>query len=53
MTDKAWMQFLLVAMPVLSLIGAWLALRAAGGRRGGGESGGGRERCARTEARDR
>lgn len=40
MTDKAWVQFLLVAMPVLSLIGAWLALRAAGGRRHDGDRGG-------------
>ncbi|MEN9403948.1 MAG: hypothetical protein RL091_2651 [Verrucomicrobiota bacterium] len=27
MTDKAWVQFLLVGVPVLSLIGAWGALR--------------------------
>ncbi|MBN8442524.1 MAG: hypothetical protein J0M28_12630 [Thauera sp.] len=33
MTDKAWVQFLLVAVPVMSLIGAWLALRGLGGRR--------------------
>lgn len=33
MGDKAWVQFLFVAVPVLSLVGAWLALRAVGGRR--------------------
>ena len=27
MADKAWVQFLLVGVPVLSLIGAWGALR--------------------------
>ncbi|NMG67233.1 hypothetical protein GPA19_20030 [Azoarcus indigens] len=27
MANKGWLQFLLVAVPVLSLIGAWLALR--------------------------
>lgn len=32
MTDKAWAQFLFVAVPVLSLVGAWLALRAVSGR---------------------
>ncbi len=32
MADKAWVQFLLVAAPVLSLVGAWLALRGAGAR---------------------
>ncbi|WP_269140104.1 hypothetical protein [Pseudothauera rhizosphaerae] len=25
--NKAWTQFLLVAVPVLSLVGAWLALK--------------------------
>lgn len=38
MSDQAWVQFLLVGVPVLSLIGSWLALRAAGRlheRRGG------------------
>lgn len=37
MGDKAWAQFLFVAVPVLSLVGAWLALRAVSGRdaRGG------------------
>ncbi|ANQ84164.1 hypothetical protein [Azoarcus olearius] len=34
MGDKAWVQFLFVAVPVLSLVGAWLALRAVGGRNG-------------------
>ncbi|WP_256378944.1 hypothetical protein [Azoarcus sp. DD4] len=33
MGDKAWAQFLFVAVPVLSLVGAWLALRAVSGRR--------------------
>lgn len=32
MVDKAWAQFLFVAVPVLSLVGAWLALRAVSGR---------------------
>lgn len=32
--DKAWTQLLLVGVPVLSLVGAWLALRAIGERRG-------------------
>ena len=27
MADKGWVQFLLVAVPVMSLVGAWLALR--------------------------
>ena len=39
MNDKAWVQFLLlVAVPVMSLVGSWLALRAVSGRRdrGGG-----------------
>lgn len=31
--DKGTVQFLLVAVPVLSLIGSWLALRTLGGRR--------------------
>mgnify|MGYP001174274459 CR=1 FL=1 len=31
--NKGWVQFLLVAVPVLSLVGAWLALRALGGGR--------------------
>jgi hypothetical protein len=31
--DRGWIQFLLVVVPVLSLIGSWLALRAVGGRR--------------------
>ncbi|WP_267897182.1 hypothetical protein [Parazoarcus communis] len=30
--DKGWIQFLFVAVPVLSLIGAWLTLRARIGR---------------------
>ncbi|WP_267313313.1 hypothetical protein [Nitrogeniibacter mangrovi] len=30
---RGWVQFLFVAVPVLSLIGAWLALRALPGRR--------------------
>ncbi|AVR89485.1 hypothetical protein [Thauera aromatica] len=32
MADKGWVQFLLVAVPVMSLVGAWLALRTVGGR---------------------
>ncbi len=32
--DKGWIQFLLVVVPVLSLIGSWLALRAVADRRG-------------------
>ncbi|MBS0543139.1 MAG: hypothetical protein JSR40_05300 [Proteobacteria bacterium] len=38
MSDQVWVQFLLVGVPVLSLIGSWLALRAVGRlheRRGG------------------
>jgi len=31
--DRGWIQFLLVVVPVLSLIGSWLALRAVGDRR--------------------
>jgi len=31
--DKGWIQFLLVVVPVLSLIGSWLALRAVADRR--------------------
>lgn len=31
--DRGWIQFLLVAVPVLSLIGSWLALRAMADRR--------------------
>ena len=30
--DKGSIQFLLVAVPVLSLVGSWLALKAVGGR---------------------
>ncbi|NMF96834.1 hypothetical protein GPA27_05475 [Aromatoleum toluolicum] len=26
--DRGWIQFLLVVVPILSLIGSWLALRA-------------------------
>ncbi len=32
MADKGWLQFLLVVVPVLSLIGAWLALRTLDAR---------------------
>lgn len=32
MADKGWVQFLLVAVPVMSLVGAWLALRVVDGR---------------------
>ncbi|MCK2128176.1 hypothetical protein MX652_15960 [Thauera aromatica] len=32
MADKGWVQFLLVTVPVMSLVGAWLALRTVGGR---------------------
>jgi len=31
--DRGWIQFLLVVVPVLSLIGSWLALRTMAGRR--------------------
>lgn len=31
--DKGTIQFLLVAVPVLSLVGSWLALKAVGDRR--------------------
>lgn len=34
-SDKAWIQFLLVGVPVLSLIGSWMALRAIGSGRDG------------------
>ncbi|MCC4117048.1 hypothetical protein LLG90_16975 [Aromatoleum toluclasticum] len=30
--DRGWIQFLLVALPIMSLIGSWLALRAIAGR---------------------
>jgi len=30
--NKAWIQFLLVAVPVFSLVGAWLALRGVARR---------------------
>lgn len=33
--DRGWIQFLLVVVPVLSLIGSWLALRAIADRRDG------------------
>ena len=36
MTDKGWIQFLLVVVPVMSLIGAWLALCVVS-RRGRGQ----------------
>ena len=32
--DKEWIQLLLVVVPVMSLIGSWLALRAVAERRG-------------------
>lgn len=32
MMTKTWIQFLLVAVPVTSLIGSWLALRVVGDR---------------------
>jgi hypothetical protein len=31
--SEGWVQFLLVAVPVLSLVGSWLALRVVAGRR--------------------
>jgi hypothetical protein len=31
--NEGWVQFLLVAVPVLSLVGSWLALRAVAGRK--------------------
>jgi len=30
--SEGWVQFLLVAVPVLSLVGSWLALRVVAGR---------------------
>lgn len=33
--ERGWIQFLLVVVPVLSLIGSWLALRAIADRRNG------------------
>lgn len=30
--NKGWTQFLLVAVPVLSLVGTWLALKALPGK---------------------
>ncbi|WP_169257096.1 hypothetical protein [Aromatoleum toluvorans] len=33
--DRGWIQFLLVVVPVMSLIGSWLALRAIAERRDG------------------
>lgn len=33
MTDMTWIQFLLVVVPVLSLIGSWLALKTLADRR--------------------
>ncbi len=32
MMSKEWIQFLLVAVPILSLIGSWLALRGIADR---------------------
>lgn len=32
MMTKTWIQFLLVTVPVVSLIGSWLALRVVGDR---------------------
>jgi hypothetical protein len=32
MMTKTWIQFLLVTVPVMSLIGSWLALRVVGDR---------------------
>jgi hypothetical protein len=31
--DRGWIQFLLVVVPVMSLIGSWLALRAVAQKR--------------------
>jgi hypothetical protein len=31
--DRGWIQFLLVAVPVVSLVGSWLALRVVADRR--------------------
>ena len=31
--SEGWVQFLLVAVPVLSLVGSWLALRTVAGRK--------------------
>lgn len=39
MLSTGWIQFLLVVVPVLSLIGSWLALRAVADRRARGQAG--------------
>jgi hypothetical protein len=51
--DKGWIQFLLVGVPVLSLIGSWLALRAVVGRRRPPADGSTAERNAMTKAEDK
>ena len=33
--SEGWVQFLLVAVPVMSLVGSWLALRVVTRRKGG------------------
>lgn len=43
MSDEAWAQLLFVTVPVLALVGSWLALRVVGGhgrRRGDGAQNG-------------
>lgn len=47
--DKGAIQFLLVVVPVLSLIGSWLALKAVGDRRGRKAD----ERDVRDDAKDK
>ena len=36
--SEGWVQFLLVAVPVLSLVGSWLALRVVASRRSRNEN---------------
>ncbi|KAI5912373.1 hypothetical protein PA01_19215 [Azoarcus sp. PA01] len=53
--EKGWIQLLLVGVPVLSLIGSWLALRvvAQRGTRRRGESGTAHKTIIRAEANER
>ncbi len=48
--EKGWIQLLLVGVPVLSLIGSWLALRAVAQRRTRQSGEFGAERKAITKA---
>ncbi|MCK0510863.1 hypothetical protein [Aromatoleum buckelii] len=54
--EKGWIQLLLVGVPVLSLIGSWLALRVVaqrGARRRRGESGTEHKKIIKAEANER